>query len=164
MKYSNTALKELTKRYKNILIKCAMINAIALMVSIPAMADINVTEFTNAYKNHNLTFTYVGDEDDKSLYTHVGISTAPMYKGQKRPSDMEVPVGQNSAGGSYTGYQWVSKELAEDWDPIIAMDGGGCSIDPTKRIEAPEKFAADLYINNQKVAEMELILQKGDAE
>ena len=43
MKYSNTALKELKKRYKNILIKCAMINAIALMVSIPAMADVDIT-------------------------------------------------------------------------------------------------------------------------
>ncbi|MBO7244325.1 MAG: autotransporter domain-containing protein [Alphaproteobacteria bacterium] len=30
MKYSNTAIKELSKRYRNILIKCALINAIAL--------------------------------------------------------------------------------------------------------------------------------------
>ena len=39
MKYSNTALKELTKRYKNVLIKCALINAAVLVaLSGPAMA------------------------------------------------------------------------------------------------------------------------------
>lgn len=40
MRYSNTALKELKKRYKNILIKCAMLNAAALIAfATPAMAD-----------------------------------------------------------------------------------------------------------------------------
>lgn len=41
MRYSNTALKELKKRYKNILIKCAMLNAAALLAfATPAGAEI----------------------------------------------------------------------------------------------------------------------------
>ncbi len=41
MRYSNTALKELTKRYRNVLIKCAMLNAAALIAfATPAMAEI----------------------------------------------------------------------------------------------------------------------------
>ncbi len=51
MKYSNTALKELSKRYRNILIKCAMINAIALMASVPSMADVDITNFNHAYNS-----------------------------------------------------------------------------------------------------------------
>lgn len=40
MRYSNTALKELKKRYKNILIKCAMLNAAALLAfATPAGAE-----------------------------------------------------------------------------------------------------------------------------
>ena len=42
MKYSKTALKELTARYRDVLRKCAFLNAIILMgaaLSTPAMAD-----------------------------------------------------------------------------------------------------------------------------
>ncbi|MBQ8250328.1 MAG: autotransporter domain-containing protein [Alphaproteobacteria bacterium] len=40
MRYSNTALKELSKRYRHVLIKCAMLNAAALIAfATPAMAD-----------------------------------------------------------------------------------------------------------------------------
>ena len=42
MRLSNTAIKELKKRYKNILIKCAMLNAAALLAfATPAMAEIS---------------------------------------------------------------------------------------------------------------------------
>ena len=51
MKYSHTALKELSKRYRNILIKCAMLNIAVLAMSTSAFADVNITEFNQAYKN-----------------------------------------------------------------------------------------------------------------
>ena len=47
MKYSKTALKELTARYRDVLRKCAFLNAIILMgaaLSTPAMADDPITE------------------------------------------------------------------------------------------------------------------------
>jgi hypothetical protein len=47
---------------------------------------------------------------------------------------------------------------------MITIEGGGGSINPKKKVKLPEYFAADLYINRKKVAELDLVLQKGGAE
>ena len=121
-------------------------------------------DFTNANRSHNTVFTYIGLDANKDSITHIGVSAAPMYEGEKRPTDMIEPVGNNSSGGSHTGYQWASKELHPGWNSVIPMNGGGGSDDPQKKIKYPSRYAADLYINNQKVAELDLLMQKGEAE
>ncbi len=56
MRYSNTALRELKKRYKNILIKCALINTVALLTfAIPAMADIGNNEYVTSNTKKEIT-------------------------------------------------------------------------------------------------------------
>lgn len=50
------------------------------------------------------------------------------------------------------------------WNSVIPMNDGGGSDDPQKKIKYPSRYAADLYINNQKVAELDLLMQKGEAE
>jgi len=121
-------------------------------------------DFTNANRSHNTVFSYIGLDENKDDITHIGVSAAPMYEGEKRPTDMIAPVGNNSSGGSNTGYQWASKELHPGWNSVIPMNGGGGSDDPQKKIKYPSQYAADLYINNQKVAELNLVMQKGAAE
>ena len=61
-------------------------------------------DFTNANRSHNTVFTYIGLDANKDSITHIGVSAAPMYEGEKRPTDMIEPVGNNSSGGSHTGY------------------------------------------------------------
>ena len=109
-------------------------------------------------------FTYIGLDANKDSITHIGVSAAPMYEGENRPTDMIKPVGNNSTGGSHTGYQWASKELHPGWKSVIPMNGGGGSDDPKKEISYPSLYAADLYINHQKVCELDLALWKGEAK
>ena len=62
------------------------------------------------------------------------------------------------------GAQVVSKKLNPGWNSTISMDGGGGSTDPNKDVEHPAYFVADLYLNNEKIANMDLILQEGETE
>ena len=126
MKYSNTALKELTKRYKNILIKCAMINAIALMVSIPAMADINVTEFTNAYNS-----VYTGFYNDGTRDTIVKTDENITLDASKMDNTDKVIRGvmtkvNGSKGGSITlgGENTDSIKIISKQQAVLALGNG----------------------------------------
>lgn len=128
MKYSNTALKELTKRYKNILIKCAMINAIALMVSIPAMADINVTEFTNAYNS-----VYTGFYNDGSLDTivktdkNISLDASKMDPSGKVLRGVMTKVGTSATkGGSIElgGENTESISIISKQQAVLALGNG----------------------------------------
>ena len=68
------------------------------------------------------------------------------------------------SGGSNLGEQWASKKLNPGWNSPITMDGGGGSTDPNQDIEHPAYFVADLYLNNEKVANFDLTLQEGEAQ
>ena len=63
MRYSNTAITELSKKYRTILKKCAILNAVALLaLSTPAMAaqyGIDVTE-NSVYTESAFTGVNVG--------------------------------------------------------------------------------------------------------
>lgn len=119
-------------------------------------------EFTSAYRNFTTKCTYIGSEADKAKITHLGLSTAPVYEGEERPDALTVPSGDYASGGSNSGEQWISKKLYPSWGPTLTIDGGGSSIDMRKKIKHPEYYAADLYINGEKVAELDLVL--GGAE
>ena len=40
-------------------------------------------DFTNANRSHNTVFTYIGLDANKDSITHIGVSAAPMYEGEK---------------------------------------------------------------------------------
>ena len=91
----------------------------------------------------------------------------PVYEGEERPEELMVPennANYSSSSHYATGEQYISQLLPLSWGPTITLDGGGRSIDPKKKVELPEYYAADLYINSEKVAELDLTLQKGGAE
>ena len=128
-------------------------------------------EFTNAARSQSTKCIYIGSDANKDSITQIGLSIAPVYEGDKRPTnlrdpsqELSKPIGDMMVGGSNTGEQWASKKLNPGWNSTITMDGGGGSTDPTKDIEHPEYFVADLYLNNEKVANIDLTLQKGEAE
>ena len=74
MRYSNTALKELSKRYKNILIKCAMLNATALLVFVmPASAGV-ITQREQITENTTYT-DLTGDITQRKQITKNTICT-----------------------------------------------------------------------------------------
>ena len=121
-------------------------------------------EFSMAAKTHSTKCVFVGNESDKDKITRLGLSIEPVYEGEKRPTNMRVPSGDYTVSSTNLGAQVVSKKLNPGWSSPISMDGGGGSTDPNKDIEHPAYFAADLYLNNEKVATLDLTLQKGEAE
>ena len=128
-------------------------------------------EFTNAARSQSTKCIYIGSDANKDSITQIGLSITPVYEGDKRPTnlrdpsqELSKPIGDMMSGGSNTGEQWASKKLNSGWNSTITMDGGGGSTDPTKDVEHPEYFVADLYLNNEKIANLDLTLQKGEAE
>ena len=149
MKYSNTALKELTKRYKNILIKCAMINAIALMVSIPAMADINVTEFTNAYNS-----VYTGFYNDGTLDTivktdeNITLDASKMDPSGKVLRGVMTKVGTSATkGGSIElgGENTESISIISKQQAVLAL-GNGSNTNPIH--SSIQLMAKNIYLES----------------
>lgn len=121
-------------------------------------------EFSMAARSHLTKCIYLGSESEKDEITHIGLSIEPVYEGEKRPTNLRIPSGDYTVSSTNLGAQVVSKKLNPNWNSTITMDGGGGSTDPTKDVEHPAYFAADLYLNNEKVATLDLILQEGEAE
>ncbi len=121
-------------------------------------------EFTRAAVTYATNCVYLGSEADRAAITQVGLSLAPVYPGEPRPTELFIPAGEYASGGSNTGEQWVSKKIEADWDGTVSEDGGSGSADPGKDIEYPEFFAADVYVNTQKIASLDLMPQEGAVE
>ncbi len=121
-------------------------------------------EFTEGGEGQSIRCIYLGSETEKDAVTQIGISLAPVYEGDSRPDDLTAALRGNMSGGSNAGEHFASREVVPGWGPEILLSGGGGSIDAKKVPELPDFYAADLYLNSEKVAEMELTLQKGDAE
>jgi len=119
------------------------------------------SEFLTANRSYYTELTYQGNNFYKEEIVHIGLSTAPVYYGEKRPVKLEKPSGDNRVSSSYSGEVWLSKKLNPEWENPIVVDGGGASFDPKKESVYPEYYAADLYINNEKTAQFELILAEG---
>lgn len=121
-------------------------------------------EFSMAARSHSTKCIYLGSESEKDEITHIGLSVEPVYEGEKRPTNLRIPSGDYTVSSTNLGAQVVSMKLNPGWNSTISMDGGGGSTDPTKDVEYPEYFVADLYLNNEKAANLDLTLQKGEAE
>ena len=95
---------------------------------------------------------YTGPEENRALYDRVGVSAAVLKSGEVRPVLRTPKSGET--GGSTDGSQWGDTSLRDDWwdGPIFLSGGGEWGGDPT----FPELYAADLYLNGEKSAELTL--------
>ena len=121
-------------------------------------------QFDEVTHNQVTRCVFLGTQEEKADITHLGISVVPLDEGEDRPSLHSA--GRGSGGGSSsTGEDWASRTLDPGWGPVVPMGGGGSSSGFEKdSLSLPYRYAADLYINGNKAAELTLRLQEGGAQ
>lgn len=121
-------------------------------------------KFDEVTSNQWTRCVFLGSEEEKSSITQLGVSVLPLDEGEPRPTLRSA--GSGSGGGSSNhGEDWVSRELDSDWGPVALMGGGGGSSGfDEDSLLLPDRYAADLYINGKKAAELTLRLQEGGAQ
>ena len=82
-----------------------------------------------------------------------------MQEGEERPELRKAGTG-NVGGSSSDGSNWGARSLERDWGPEVRISGGGGSRHP-KDFDQPAVYAADLYINGVKQAELTLLPVEG---
>ena len=115
-------------------------------------------EFT-AMDGQELSVIYTGDPADKDEIRSIGVSCAPVQEGEERPELRKAGTG-NVGGSSSDGSNWGARSLERDWGPEVRISGGGGSRHP-KDFDQPAVYAADLYINGVKRAELTLLPVEG---
>lgn len=120
--------------------------------------------FSGVHWYRDLTCTYVGDPVKKDSITQMGLSAAPMDDLRERP-ELRASGGTSSSGSSSTGESWGGWSLERDWGPAVSVGGneGSDAFDPETSFDLPAGFAADLYINREKAAELTLLPVEGGA-
>lgn len=105
----------------------------------------------------SLQVSYVGKPEDKEKYSHIGVSFNPMEENGERPR-LPALLWADGYIGSSEGYEGMP--LEEGWEELPPM--GGCGAGCGKGIlEPPPAYAADLYLNKEKVAELTLLPREG---
>ncbi len=116
-------------------------------------------EFTSLF-DQILLADYHGAPEDRGKYRSIGVSSMPMWGNEGRPElDPLAPPGQNPdavdwSGSSSDGSSWAQRTLDYDWGDMIFLSGGGSSREGL--IDLPAAYAADLYLNGEKTAELTL--------
>ena len=120
-------------------------------------------EFNTVYWNHWTDCIYTGPEKEKADIKQIGISIMSMENPEERPF-LRSAHGSYETGSSNSGALWSTKSLDSDWDSILWMGGGGSTYSAKEDYwSLPHSYAADLYINNEKAAELTLYLQEGES-
>ena len=123
-------------------------------------------EFTSRFDQIILA-DYHGAPEDRGKYRSIGVVSMPMWGEEERP-ELELlappdrnPDAVNWSGGSNDGSEWAQRTLDYDWgkEDMIFLSGGGSSREGL--IQLPAAFAADFYLNGEKVAELTLRPVKG---
>lgn len=104
---------------------------------------------------------YTGAPGDRERYQSIGASYKPLWGDDERPV-LDGPGGNYGGGSSNTGEGWGQNSL--DWDrekedTVFLIGGGGGQRDGY--IDPPRSYAADLYLNEEKAAELTLLPVKG---
>ena len=120
-------------------------------------------EFISSYYSTDLTAIYIGDPEKRREIKSVGVSCAPMEAGGERP---ELPRGVgNSSGSSSTGSIWGFRDdfdwaMYGDGIPLGGGGGGGSGVG-TWEYTPPDCYAADFYLNGEKIGELTLLVVEG---
>lgn len=118
-------------------------------------------KFTFAASTNSSGLTHNGSAEDRDKIEQIGLSVASVYPGENRPDSLPIATGYNSGGSSNTGEHWSTQKTEPGWGPTIEFGGGGGSIDPEHYdVVFPEYYVADLYINNELAAQLDLHLQE----
>jgi len=113
-----------------------------------------------AYDSEEVWAVYTGDPEQMEQYVHLGVSCAPMALDEERPTLSAINLFVEGGGSSSDGSSWGTVSLESGWGPAVCVCGGGSSADPENFIR-PEAFAADLYLNREKAAELTLLPVEG---
>lgn len=122
------------------------------------------TEFTRAARTQSETLTHLGAAEERGEIERLGLSIYPVYAGEKRPENLTIPTGDQAGGSSNNGESWSSQKTVAGWGPTISLDGGGGTFDPNRDAVLPEYFVADLYVNSELIAQLDLLMRKGMTE
>lgn len=120
-------------------------------------------DFTRGARTQNEILTHLGTAEDREKIKRLGFSIASVYAGESRPTNLKVPIREES-GVSSNGGSWINQRTEPGWGPAIKYGGGGGTFDPNRDVALPEYYAADLYVNNELAAQLDLLLQEGVAE
>ncbi len=100
------------------------------------------------------TLTYLGAEEDKAAIHQCGISYSPWQDGTPRPQLSQADSGTQSSS-SNTGDAIISVEMPKNWDNYQQFSGSGISGEfDGYDTQMPSRYAADLYVNGQRVSEL----------
>ena len=102
---------------------------------------------------------YAGTEEGRGQYRSIGVSSLPLWELGERPALRAPQSGMGSSGSSSDGSSWSSRALDYDWEDLIFLSGGGSQREGL--IDLPAAFAADLYLNGKKAAELTLLPVEG---
>ena len=120
--------------------------------------------FDRCYYHTSLTAVYTGPEDPRRTLRSVGASTEPMNLGEARPA-LRNPGFGNSTGSGSGGEEWgVQSSLRWDMhgnEIFLSGGGGGYSGNDAGFYDFPECYAADLYVNGERTAELTLLPKEG---
>lgn len=120
--------------------------------------------FSSSYYSTDLTAIYTGAPEKRREIKNVGVSCAPMKAGGERP-ELQRGVG-NSSGSNSTGSIWGFRDDF-DWamhgDEIRLGGGGAGGSGGTEPwvYPPPDCYAADFYLNGEKIGELTLLPVEG---
>lgn len=119
-------------------------------------------EFSEAYDNNSTYCTHLGTESERKDISQIGVSVAPVYPDEEKPENLTAATGGTSSGNSTDGTSWGTRTAYDGWGPTIMLSGGGGggTFFDYLNTENPEYYIADLYVNNELYAQMELRLKE----
>lgn len=120
-------------------------------------------KFSEAYDNQETNLTHLGTQEERDLINKIGISVASVYPCQERPDNLSAAIGSTDSWSSSTdGTTLAIRTTDIGWGPKLTLSGGGGggTFSQLLNIDTPEYYVADLYINNELYAQMELHLQE----
>lgn len=120
-------------------------------------------KFSEAYDNQETNLTHLGTQEERDSINRIGISIASVYPGQERPDELTPAKGSLDTSSSSTdGTSFAVRSTDFDWGNSITLmgGGGGGTYSHLINLKTPDYYVADLYINNELAAQMELHLQE----
>ena len=119
------------------------------------------SNFDEVRYSYWMTLTYTGDPGRKDRIREVGLSVKKWDMKGERPR-LSYYSGIDDINGTDGRGSWARRQLEENWDDVIELGGGGSSA-PFEEwdLVTPACYIADLYINEEKAAELTLLPEEG---